>query len=82
MGTRLNNLLVEKFPGSKMEQLFEQLFTIWKNNRSGGDWIWVGSELTNRRLIWTGQLTFARNLHLQQNAAKLGQKAESFCNFW
>jgi sulfite reductase beta subunit-like hemoprotein len=37
VGTRLNNLLVEKFPGSKMEQLFEQLFTIWKNNRLGDE---------------------------------------------
>lgn len=35
VGARLNRLLVEKFPGAKVDQLFDQLFMAWKANRLG-----------------------------------------------
>ena len=37
VGARLNNLLVEKFPSSKLPQLFDQMFTAWKANRLGDE---------------------------------------------
>eukprot|EP00668_Euglena_longa_P041156 GGOE01054164.1.p1 GENE.GGOE01054164.1~~GGOE01054164.1.p1 ORF type:complete len:549 (-),score=85.54 GGOE01054164.1:275-1921(-) len=36
-GARLNNLLVEKFPSSKVDQLFAQMFAAWKANRNPGE---------------------------------------------
>jgi sulfite reductase beta subunit-like hemoprotein len=37
VGARLNNLLVEKFPSSKVDQLFDQLFAAWRAHRVGDE---------------------------------------------